>query len=340
MAGAGYKLFATGDVLTAAQVNTYLNEQTVMVFADSAARTTALSGVLAEGMMSYLQDSNTVEVYNGSNWVNVGNTGDVTEVQAGTGISVADGTGPIPIVTNTMATEIDAKGDLIVGTGDNTFDRLAVGTNEHRLVADSGETTGLKYVADTTNYAVAAKGDLLVGTAADTVAVLSVGTDGHTLVADSSVSPTGLKWAAPAATGFVGCKLYKSGVQSIANNTDTTITWNSEFFDTDGFHDNSVNNSRITIPAGKGGKYLITALCVFASNATGYRETIFYKNGGSDSGTIVVAAPVNGTVTGFNNSTILDLVATDYIELIVAQNSGGSLNFTNNSVISVQFLGA
>jgi hypothetical protein len=52
MAGAGYKLFNTGDVLTAAQVNTYLNVQTVMVFADSAARTTALSGVLAEGMMS------------------------------------------------------------------------------------------------------------------------------------------------------------------------------------------------------------------------------------------------------------------------------------------------
>jgi hypothetical protein len=63
MAGAGYKLFNTGDVLTAAQVNTYLNEQTVMVFADSAARTTALSGVLAEGMMSYLQDTNAVEVY-------------------------------------------------------------------------------------------------------------------------------------------------------------------------------------------------------------------------------------------------------------------------------------
>lgn len=69
MAGAGYKLFNTGDVLTAAQVNTYLMQQTVMVFADSTARTTALSGVLAEGMLSYLQDTNTVEVYNGSSWV-------------------------------------------------------------------------------------------------------------------------------------------------------------------------------------------------------------------------------------------------------------------------------
>ena len=147
MAGAGYKLFNTGDVLTAAQVNTYLNEQTVMVFADSAARTTALSGVLAEGMVSYLQDTNAVEVYNGSAWVGVSGAGDVTEVQAGTGISVASGTGPIPVVTNTMATAVDAKGDLIVGTGADTFARLAVGTNGYTLVADSGAATGLAYSA-------------------------------------------------------------------------------------------------------------------------------------------------------------------------------------------------
>jgi hypothetical protein len=46
-----------------------------------------------------------------------------------------------------MATEIDAKGDLIVGTGADAFARLAVGTNGHTLVADSVEATGLKWVA-------------------------------------------------------------------------------------------------------------------------------------------------------------------------------------------------
>jgi hypothetical protein len=148
MAGAGYKLFQTGDVLTAAQVNTYLNEQTVMVFANAAARTSALTSVLAEGMVSYLQDTNAVEVYNGSAWVGVSGTGDVTEVQAGTGISVASGTGPIPVVTNTMATAIDAKGDLVVGTGADTFSRLAVGgTNGHTLQVDSSTATGLKWAA-------------------------------------------------------------------------------------------------------------------------------------------------------------------------------------------------
>jgi len=106
MAGAGYKLFATGDVLTAAQVNTYLMQQTVMVFASSAARTTALSGVLAEGMVSYLQDTNSLEVYDGSAWV--GATGDITALTAGTGINITSNTGPIP----TVAIDTSVTADL------------------------------------------------------------------------------------------------------------------------------------------------------------------------------------------------------------------------------------
>ena len=105
MAGAGYKLFATGDVLTAAQVNTYLMQQTVMVFASSAARSTAISGVLAEGMVSYLQDTNALEVYDGSAWV--GATGDITGLTAGTGISISSATGPVPTVAIDTATTVD-----------------------------------------------------------------------------------------------------------------------------------------------------------------------------------------------------------------------------------------
>jgi len=105
MAGAGYKLFATGDVLTAAQVNTYLMQQTVMVFASSAARTTALSGVLAEGMVSYLQDTNSLEVYDGAAWI--GATGDITALTAGTGISITSATGPIPTVAINTAVTAD-----------------------------------------------------------------------------------------------------------------------------------------------------------------------------------------------------------------------------------------
>jgi hypothetical protein len=86
-------------------------------------------------------------------WI-TNDVGDITAVTAGTGIS-GGGTSGAVTITNSMATEITAKGDLIVGTGNAAFDNLPVGTN------------------------------------------------GHILTADSSVSPTGLKWAAPAGGGKV-----------------------------------------------------------------------------------------------------------------------------------------
>ena len=76
-------------------------------------------------------------------WVDP-STGDITGVTAGTGIS-GGGTSGTVTVTNSMATAIDAKGDLIVGTAADTFSRLAVGTNNQVLVADSAEATGLKW---------------------------------------------------------------------------------------------------------------------------------------------------------------------------------------------------
>ena len=75
--------------------------------------------------------------------------GDITEVQAGTGISVSSGTGPIPVVTNTVATTFDAKGDLVAGTGADTFAKLTVGANNTVLTADSTTATGLKWAAAT-----------------------------------------------------------------------------------------------------------------------------------------------------------------------------------------------
>lgn len=77
------------------------------------------------------------------------NPGDITGVTAGTGISGGGTSGDVTI-TNSMATAIDAKGDLIVGTAADTFSRLAVGaTNGHVLTIDSAEATGLKWAAST-----------------------------------------------------------------------------------------------------------------------------------------------------------------------------------------------
>jgi hypothetical protein len=70
---AGYRLFNTGDVLTAAQVQFNLQNQSIMFFATAAARDadTALTAALTEGMFCYLADINTVEFYTGSAWVSL-----------------------------------------------------------------------------------------------------------------------------------------------------------------------------------------------------------------------------------------------------------------------------
>lgn len=222
------------------------------------------------------------------------NVGDITEVQAGTGISVASGTGPIPVVTNTVATAYDAKGDLIVGTGADTFARLAVG-----------------------------------------------GTNGHTLQIDSSTA-TGLKWDA-AATGvtFAGCSVSNvtTGTISVADSTYVSVTFDTEQYDTDGYHSTATNTSRMTIPAGKAGYYLLTGRMRWDANTTGSRYIIFSKNGTNydSTGSAIYASMYQ------IHSIVLYLAVGDYVELQGYQDSGGTRTLNVNqdqSRFTISYLGA
>jgi hypothetical protein len=67
MAGQGRKVFTAGDVLTASQVQDYLQDQAVMVFAGTAARSSAIA-TPSEGMVSVQTDTDDLTYYNGSAW--------------------------------------------------------------------------------------------------------------------------------------------------------------------------------------------------------------------------------------------------------------------------------
>jgi hypothetical protein len=166
------------------------------------------------------------------------------------------------------------------------------------------------------------------------------------IVADSSTA-TGLKWAAPAGgSSFVGCRLYKTANQAITTSTWTAVSWDAEVFDTDGFHDNSTNNTRITIPTGKGGKYLLNALMRFEGNATGARLSYYSINGLANPLATGVSIPGSSACDQqMFSPVIVNLSAGDYVEYIVLHNVGSNINFVGNSAdynthFSVQYLGA
>ena len=195
-AGLGFKEFTTGDVLTAADANGYLASQVVMVFADAAARTSAIASP-QEGMISFLKDTNSTEYYSGAAWV-----------------AIAGGS-----------------------------------------------------------------------------------TD-------------------------ISCRVYAGGATTLST-TFASVAFNTENFDTDTMHDNSTNNSRITIKTA--GKYQVGGQINIATNATlGLR---LFVNGGSVIGRIFQGN--SGSTEGANISTIYNFAVNDYIELQGAVGTGTATTSTD-----------
>lgn len=121
------------------------------------------------------------------------------------------------------------------------------------------------------------------------------------------------------------CKVYHNVNQSVASGTETTLAFNSEFFDTDNMHDVAVNNSRLV--CNTPGKYLIFGFVIYGNESqTGHRTLTIMKSGTSN----LVQTSVNAVSTGGWNThisiaTVAALNTGDYIELCTYQNSGVTL---------------
>jgi len=248
--------------------------------------------------------------------------------------------GRIPSVEGGIQpTLLTTKGDIIVATGDATLIRQGVGTNNQVLMADSAQADGVKWANEAT-ATLTTTGDTLYASAANTPARLAVGSTGQVLTVSGGV-PT---WATPAAATptFAGCSVYNSASFSISSGVDTTLTWNSEFFDTNGFHSTSTNTERITIPSGYGGKYQISVANRWEANGTGNRNMTLFKNNNKLFDFMDMGG-FSGSLTNVTRTIILDLAVGDYIFIKAFQNSGSTLTMyarEYEAPLQVGFLGA
>lgn len=110
-----YKQFTNGSPLPASDLQNFLMDQSVMTFANATARTTALP-TPKEGMVTWLEDSNRLDVWSGSAW-----------------ILVNDNAASVPLSTVTTA------GDLIVANGNASVTRLGIGAN-NTILTSNGTT--------------------------------------------------------------------------------------------------------------------------------------------------------------------------------------------------------
>lgn len=138
MAGLGKKTFTAGEVLTAADVNGYLMEQSVMVFGGTAARSSAIP-TPSEGMVTYLSDLNDIQAYNGSSWISTGLTAGTTTANYGWPIPASGSIASLGTAIDTTVAALPAGALELVSTqtlsasSGISFSSLTVGT-KYRLI--------------------------------------------------------------------------------------------------------------------------------------------------------------------------------------------------------------
>jgi hypothetical protein len=161
---AGYRLFTTGEVLTAAQVQYNLQNQTIMYFADATARDAALGvGVVQEGMFAYLADTNSTVFYNGTTWEGIGDmsNGTLTSPKETVEIVGAGSSGTINVDTLTASVEYYTG----AATGNWTLNVRGSSTTTLNSTMAVGEQISIVYLNTNTGTAYYPTGFTIDGSA-------------------------------------------------------------------------------------------------------------------------------------------------------------------------------
>jgi hypothetical protein len=114
--------------------------------------------------------------------------------------------------------------------------------------------------------------------------------------------------------------------QNVNNNSNTTVNWGFEDFDSADMHDNATNNSRITVP--EDGIYQISSQVNWIAVASGGRSINIYINGNAFPS---ISQASDGPSLTSNASGVLSLSAGDFVEVKVFQSSGSAADVSSSA---------
>lgn len=124
------------------------------------------------------------------------------------------------------------------------------------------------------------------------------------------------------------CRVKRTSGQTVNDASPTIATFDAEDFDTDEMHDNSTNNSRVTIKTA--GVYLIMASAAYTAGVSDDASMSLLKNGSGGIGGYVSWGPAN-TGAGMTSTLLIELAVNDYIELSLYQNNSANTARTTDT---------